>query len=588
MAREKKKSATAVTPPSHTLKRFRLASQDILHDAHRGLLRTEFLTRLTKTLLGACNCDSVEIRITERGKEYRCELDRGSGEAVHFEVLTDQCPDDSEGRSRIPAAADLDRLCEAVSTGRLDAAGEHYSKYGSFWTGDTREPVPIFRRADDELSRDSLRIGGTWRSLAVIPIRVGEERVGLFLMKREAPSHPTPDDIEFCEGLVQTVGLALVHRRAQVALRERVKELTCLWGIGQAVAKPDGSLDQILQEIVTLLPHAWLYPDSASVRIALDERSYSTPDFAESPHRLVSSIVVNGRKRGAVEVAYRERKPELDEGPFLKEERNLIDTIAKELSLIIERRQTEDEKARLQHQLRHADRLATIGQLAAGVAHELNEPLGTILGFAQLTMKSPDLPAQASADVERIVKASLHAREVVKKLTLFARRAPTRAVEVNLNQVVEDGLYVLESRCSKEGIELVRDLEPRLPSITADPSQLNQVLVNLVVNAIQAMPEGGTLTVTTRDRGREGVILVVEDTGVGMDEETLGQVFVPFFTTKEVGEGTGLGLPVVHGIVTNHGGSIKAHSTVGRGTCFEIYLPLSAPHHEEGYTCDGT
>jgi len=276
-----------------------------------------------------------------------------------------------------------------------------------------------------------------------------------------------------------------------------------------------------------------------------------------------------------------EEKPELDEGPFLREERSLIDTVAREVAIIIERREAEAEKEMLQSQLMHADRLATIGELAAGVAHELNEPLNTILGFAQLAKKCQGLPQQAEEDMEKTIIASLHAREVVKKLMLFARRMPPKKTQVNLNQLVEEGLYFLESRCVKEGIELKRLLLPDLPEITADPGQLTQVLVNLVVNAIQAMPQGGKLTVQTL-AGKGYVSLIVEDTGVGMSAEVMKNLFVPFFTTKELDQGTGLGLPVVHGIVTSHGGCIKVDSQPGSGSRFEVKLPLTgAPDVEE-------
>jgi signal transduction histidine kinase len=146
---------------------------------------------------------------------------------------------------------------------------------------------------------------------------------------------------------------------------------------------------------------------------------------------------------------------------------------------------------------------------------------------------------------------------------------------------VEEGLYFFESRCAKEGIELVRLLSPNLPRITADAAQLQQVLVNLVVNSIQAMPQGGKLTLQTlSDDGY--VSLVVEDTGMGMSEEVQKQIFVPFYTTKEVGEGTGLGLSVVHGIVSSHSGKIEVKSKEGEGTRFEIKLPISEPLEEEG------
>jgi len=283
---------------------------------------------------------------------------------------------------------------------------------------------------------------------------------------------------------------------------------------------------------------------------------------------------VSAQCRGRIEVVYVERRPELDEGPFLKEERSLIDAVARQIALIVERRQAAAEKLRLQDQLRHADRLATIGQLAAGVAHELNEPLGNILAFAQLAEKQPNLPNQVAEDLEKIVTASLHAREIIKKLMLFARQMPPQKTQVDLNGVIEEGLYFLGSRCAKSGVVLKRRLSPRLPRITADPSQLNQVLVNLVVNAIHAMPAGGTLRIATRTAGSH-VVLTVEDNGIGMDSEVLKKIFIPFFTTKDVHEGTGLGLPVVHGIVTSHGGTIAVRSSPDRGSRFEIRLPVA-------------
>jgi len=147
--------------------------------------------------------------------------------------------------------------------------------------------------------------------------------------------------------------------------------------------------------------------------------------------------------------------------------------------------------------------------------------------------------------------------------------------------LVEEGLHFLESRCDKEGIERVCSFSPDLPEITADPAQLTQVLVNLIVNAIQAMPEGGRLTVRTL-AGEGHISLIVEDTGIGMSEVVMKKIFIPFFTTKDINQGTGLGLAVVHGIVTSHGGSIKVDSKVGRGTRFEVKLPLTgAPDVEE-------
>jgi two-component system NtrC family sensor kinase len=278
---------------------------------------------------------------------------------------------------------------------------------------------------------------------------------------------------------------------------------------------------------------------------------------------------------GAVEVSYPEEIARKDPSPFLPEEWRLIEKVAAEISLAVGRIRAATEKARLEAQLRHADRLATIGVLAAGVAHELNEPLVSVLGFAQLVEKAPGLPRQASLDLARIVDACLRAREIVQKLLVFGRNAPARVEDCDLNEIVEDGLRFLEPRAKREGIELVRELAPGLPPLSADPTQINQVLVNLVVNAIQAMPGGGHITVASV---REGgfLRLTVRDEGIGMSPETVEKIFVPFFTTKGTGGGTGLGLPVVHGIVFSLGGDIVVQSELGKGSRFDARFPLEA------------
>jgi len=371
-----------------------------------------------------------------------------------------------------------------------------------------------------------------------------------------------------------------LSQSTEAALAERVKELTCLYGIAQVAAQPGISLEEIIQGIVELLPPAWQYPETAFARIILDGISYTTLGFCECRQKQTAEIIVGGVARGVVELVYVEGKPDLDEGPFLREERNLIDAIARQIALVVERIQVEQDKLKLHNQLLHADRLATIGMLAAGVAHELNEPLGNILGFAQLAKKDDGVPGPVKQDIEKIETASLHAREIIQKLLVFARQTPPKKTQLNLNQVVEDGLYFFEARCAKAGVKLVRKLSSNLPEITADPAQLNQLIVNLVVNALQAMQGCGKITVQTQSSDQE-IHLIVDDTGAGMTDEVLEQIFIPFFTTKDVGHGTGLGLPVIHGIVTAHGGSINVESKLGSGSRFEIRLPVEEPQNME-------
>jgi two-component system NtrC family sensor kinase len=361
----------------------------------------------------------------------------------------------------------------------------------------------------------------------------------------------------------------------EAALRERVKELTCLYAIAQLAGRPGISLEALLVGIAKLVRRAWQYPEITSARIVLDGRHHEAPAFRSGPQRQTAELVVGGVTRGFIEVVYATAKPVLDEGPFLKEERSLINALAAQVAAIVQRREVEQDRLDLQNQLRHAERLATVGQLAAGMAHELNEPLGNILGFAQLALKTSGVPAQTRADIEKITAASLRARETIRKLLVFARQSPPQKSEVDLNQLVMDGLQLFKARCQKQGVDLELTLAPDLPGLTADPGQLTQVLVNLVVNALQAMPGPGRLKVETKACAKH-VSLVVEDTGTGISQEMIPKLFVPFFTTKDVGEGTGLGLSVAHGIVASHHGKITVESVVDQGTRFEIQLPVAA------------
>jgi two-component system, NtrC family, sensor kinase len=365
-------------------------------------------------------------------------------------------------------------------------------------------------------------------------------------------------------------------------LIERNKELTCLYGMAQVVENSQATLPETLQSVNELIPPAFQFPDITSSKIQIDQHIYSTPGFKESNQKLTEKLIIQGIKRGAVEVHYSEKHPERSgsEISFLQEEKNLLKTIAGQVALIIEKKEADYKRYELEGQLRHADRLAKIGQLTAGVAHELNEPIGNILGFAQLASKNSDLPGQVYRDLEHIVSSSLHAREIIKKLMLFSRQMPHQKIRFNLNNLVKEGLSFIEPRFAKNDVEYIEDLASGLPEITADPSQLRQVLVNLVVNAFQAMPNGGILTIKTLSE-KDNVIIVVIDTGVGMDQETLGQIFMPFFTTKDVDQGTGLGLSVAHGIITAHGGKIDVQSQKGKGSRFEIRFPLTYEDCEE-------
>jgi two-component system, cell cycle sensor histidine kinase and response regulator CckA len=256
---------------------------------------------------------------------------------------------------------------------------------------------------------------------------------------------------------------------------------------------------------------------------------------------------------------------------------------------ITERRQAETALRESEEHLRQVQRLEAIGRLAGGVAHDFNNLLTAITGFSELLQlqMNPDHPLRAYVD--EIKKAGDRAAGLTRQLLAFSRRQILAPEVLDLNAVVADVEKML-GRLIGEDIELVTDLDPDLGRVLADPSQVQQVLLNLVVNARDAMPRGGRLTITTANRFLDEayarahmpteagtyVKLAVSDTGHGMDEETQSRVFEPFFTTKEPGQGTGLGLSTVYGIVKQSGGYIWVESAPGQGATFEIYMPRIA------------
>lgn len=402
-----------------------------------------------------------------------------------------------------------------------------------------------------------------------LPLRFGDQALGAIRLEGVASAWRDPEALAH---LADEVATCLALERTHWALGERVKELSCLYAIAQLLDQ-GGGLDETLLTVARLLPFAWQHPDATVARILIDGRMLGPAAAAEPVALQAAPILVNGIERGRIEVVTLAPLPAADEGPFLREERNLLDEVARQIGQLVHRRAVEEEQARLAEQLRHSERLASVGQLAAGVAHELNEPLGAILGYAELLQRTEGIPGQPREDLERIVKACLHAREIVRNLLLFARRLPPRLAPTDLQAVVREVLHFMHGPCERANVEVTNDASPCLPSVEADAAQLRQVLVNLVANAVQSMPAGGRLRVRTGVEGDE-VVLAVEDTGVGMSEEVRARIFDPFFTTKEVGRGTGLGLAVAHGIVVAHGGRITVASSPGRGSRFEVRLPV--------------
>jgi len=233
------------------------------------------------------------------------------------------------------------------------------------------------------------------------------------------------------------------------------------------------------------------------------------------------------------------------------------------------------ERVGLEEQLRHADKMVSIGLLAAGVAHEVNTPLAGISSYAQMLRGQLEAGDARVALLEKIEKQSFRAAKIIGSLLNFSRSAPLELAEVDVNRVILDVLSLAEHQLLSARVKLRKELAPSLPAVLGNAGRLQQVFFNLIQNARDAMPNGGWLTIATRNEG-DSVVAEVRDTGDGIQREDLQRIYDPFFTTKGVGRGTGLGLSVAYGIVQDHRGAITAESTPGRGASFRVVLPALA------------
>jgi len=234
------------------------------------------------------------------------------------------------------------------------------------------------------------------------------------------------------------------------------------------------------------------------------------------------------------------------------------------------------ELRNMQTAMHQSEKIAALGQLAAGVAHELNNPLAAILGFSESLVRRLPEADPSFQSLKCIEREALRCRDLVRNLLTFARRKNAGMAPENLRQVVEEAMSLVDTQARVRRVTVKRDLHERLPLVPIDRQQIQQVVINLCANAMDAMPQGGTLTVGLKPAGGR-VEICVGDTGVGIPPEVRDRIFEPFYTSKELGYGTGLGLSLVQDIIQKHQGSIRFDSEIGRGTTFRVSLPVFSP-----------
>jgi PAS domain S-box-containing protein len=489
-------------------------------------------------------------------------------------------------------------------------------------------------------------------------------------------------------------------------LGERIKELQGIYDIAQIIDRPGIMLDEIYQEVVARLSGGWQYPETTCARITIGGREFKTENFRKTEWQQSAEIEVNGARVGVIEVDYLEERPESDEGPFLEEERILINVIAGRLGRITERRQMEKElreskekyetliknipvtiysalpdetatmvfisdrwrdwtgyspqdfyrdrrawpksvhpedlaratrayvdayqkkkeyvfeyrivhkdtgqvyyvrdhgipikdekgnvigfdgiitnitehkqleaeKAELEERAQITSRLASLGQLATGLAHEINNPLTAVVNCSYVLMQK-DLPEDVEKNLKTIYHGAQRAADIVGRLLAFARQQEPERTYTNVNKLVEAAIALRAYEMEAASIKVATRLAPDLPRTMADAGQLQQVFLNIILNAeveMRLAHGGGRLMVKT-ERADDGIRISFKDDGPGIAREYLARIFDPFFTTREVGQGTGLGLTLCHRIVTEHGGRIYARSRPGKGATIIVELPI--------------
>jgi signal transduction histidine kinase len=395
-------------------------------------------------------------------------------------------------------------------------------------------------------------------------------------------------------------------------LKERVKELDCLLGISRLRDRQGATWDHVFQGIVELIPPAWQYPEVTCARMKVLGQEFRTSNFRETRWRQTADVRAGGKVAGTLDVYYLEGRPSQDEGPFLKEERNLLNAVAERIERMIQHKQAEESARQGREQLVHLDKMAALGTLVSGVAHEINNPNNFIMLNAPVLSDAcksvmPILDEYYAANGEflmgglpysemrenipalfsGIFEGAKRIKNIVDNLKGFARvETPDMTQSVDMNAVVKSALGLLGNLIRKSTRNFTADYAGDPPVLKGNFQRIEQVVVNLVQNACEALPDRhkGIRIKVRSDRGAQKVVVTVQDEGVGIPANHLPHVLDPFFTTKRNIGGTGLGLSVSSGIVNDHGGSIDFASTVGKGTTVTLTLPMENAKGSNGGT----
>ena len=549
----------------------------------------ELIRSLTGFLKEWTGCDAVGVRLRE-GDDYPYFETRGfSSEFV--EVENHLCSHDEHGEviSDSDGNPVLDCMCGNILCGRFNPSLPFFTPKGSFWTNCTTELLATTSAAD-RLTRTRNRCNGEgYESVALFPLRHEQNTLGLLQINHRAKGFFTPDLLAFLENASDQISIALSQRRTREALHKSEEKFRTIadWTYDWELwSDPDGKL---------------LYVSPSAERIT----GYRAEEFYSNP-ALLDQIIhpddqdrwkihLQDRLRGGREIHELEIRIINREGETRWIEhlcRPVFDPEGKSLGWRVSNRDITDhlhlqqEKESLQNQLLQSQKLEAVGRLAGGVAHDFNNMLQSILGYTDLALKEVQ-PGDFLHDcLNEIQRAGQRSADLTRQLLAFARKQTVSPKVLDLNETITGMLKMLQ-RIIGEDINLAWIPGHSLWKIFMDPSQVDQILANLAVNARDAIGGVGHVCIETSNTAidqaysddhmdslpGEYVVLAVSDDGCGMDRDTISHIFEPFYTTKPLGEGTGLGLATSYGIIRQNNGFINVYSEPGKGTTFSIYLP---------------
>lgn len=536
-------------------------------------------------------CEAVGIRLKE-GYDYPYFETRGF--PSDFVLMENSlCDNDVEGYPILDGAGNpvIECMCGNVILGRFDPAKPFFTEQGSFWTNCTTELL-AGTSDEDRMTRTRNRCNGEgYESVALIPLRFGEERLGLLQLNDRRKGRFTPAGIALWERLAGYLSVALAKFRAEEALLEKEER----WQFA-IEGSNDGVWDRNIRTGEVFFSRRW----KEMLGFSEDEVGNGVDDWMSRIHRGDLPLVkteLEKHFRGVTPYYSAEYRMWCKDGSFkwILARGKVIARAEDGRPLRFVGTHTDmTERKNLEAQLYQAQKMEAVGQLAGGVAHDFNNILTAIIGFSHLILMKTAEDDPLRHYVGQIRAAAEKAADLTQGLLTFSRKQVMVPRVVDLNETVTN-LEKMLRRLISEDIELSINTHVGQLNVMADRGKLEQVLMNLATNAKDAMPKGRTLSITTSSVTLNGryphpfglgavencACISVGDTGCGMDDETRKRIFEPFFTTKEVGKGTGLGLSIVYGIVKHHNGYIDVFSEPGKGTIFNICLPLAEVRNPE-------